>query len=104
MNVLLLYEKVRYINVNTHIHIYILAFPKGNAIFLRFLIQWWFHAVNVIGNVALIALDETGLVVTIATSFAHRTVKTSPSFLQNDFGDFDVGTEWMVALEMAERE
>ena len=57
-----------------------LAFPKGNAIFLRFLIQWRFHAVNVIGNVALIALEETGLVVTIATSFAHRTVKTSPSF------------------------
>ena len=77
-----------------------LAFP----ISLWYVIQRRFHAVNVIGNVALVAQEKTGLVVTIATSFAHRTVKTSPSFLQNDFGDFDVGTEWMVALEMAERE
>ncbi len=77
-----------------------LAFP----ISLRYVIQWRFHAVNVIGNVALIAQEETGLVVTIATSFAYRTVKTSPSFWQNDFSYLDVGTERMIALEMAERE
>jgi hypothetical protein len=77
-----------------------LAFP----ISLRYVIQRRFHAVNVIGNVALVAQEETGLVVTIATSFAHRTVKTSPSFWPNDFSYLDVGTERMIALEMAERE
>jgi hypothetical protein len=74
----------------------------GASSVLVHVVQRRFHAVNVVGNVALVA-QETGLVVTIATSFVHRTFETSPSFLQNDFGDLNVGTERMIALEMANR-
>jgi hypothetical protein len=75
--------------------------PLALPITLRNIIQRWFHAVNVIRNVTLVAQQETSLIVTLATPFTHRTVETAPPLLQNDFGDLDVGTEWMIALEMA---
>ena len=55
--------------------------PLALPIALRHVVQRRFHAINVIGNVTLVAQQQTGLVVTLATPFAHCTVQTPPSFL-----------------------
>lgn len=74
--------------------------PLALPIALRHVVQRRIHAVNVVGDVALVAQEETGLVMTLATPFTHRTVQAAPALLQNDFGDLDVGAERMVALQM----
>lgn len=74
--------------------------PLALPVALRHVVQRRLHAVNVVRDVALVAQEQTGLVVTLATPFAHGTVQAAPALLQNDFGDLDVGTERMVALQM----
>lgn len=56
------------------------------------------HAVDVEGNVAVVAQNEAPLVVALAAAFAHGAVQAPPSFLQDYFGDFNGNAVRVVAL------
>lgn len=55
--------------------------PFALPIALRNVVQRWLHAINVVGNVTLVAQQQTGLVVSFATALANRTVKTMDGWL-----------------------
>ena len=52
---------------------------------LRHVIERRVHAVNVVRDVALVAQQETRLVVALTASFAHGAVQTPPALLQDHF-------------------
>ena len=59
--------------------------PLALPIPLRDVVQWRIHAVNVKGNVTVIAEEETSFIMSLSTTFANCAVQTSPPFLQKHF-------------------
>lgn len=51
--------------------------PLTLPVAVRDIVQWRIHAVNVIGNVAVIAQNQTAFVITLAAALAYRTVQAS---------------------------
>ena len=52
---------------------------------MRHLIKRRIHAVDVVGDVALVAEDEVGLVVFEAAAFTDGAVEAAPTFLKYHF-------------------
>ena len=65
---------------------------------VRYLVQWRVRAIDVVGDVAVVAQDQVGLVVLLPASLADRAVQTAPALLEDDLGDLDVDTVGVVAL------
>lgn len=72
--------------------------PLALPVAVRDVVEGRVHAVDVEGDVALVAEDEARLVVALAAALADGTVQAAPAFLEDYFGDLDVYAVGVVTL------
>lgn len=72
--------------------------PLALPVAVRHVVKRRIHAVDVEGNVALVAEDQARLVVALAAALADSAIQTAPAFLEDYFGDLDVYAVRVVTL------
>lgn len=72
--------------------------PLALPIAVRNESQRWIKAIGVIRNVAIVAEDQTGVVIALAATFANGAIQAAPALLEDHLGHFDVDAVGVVAL------
>lgn len=48
------------------------------------------HTVDVVGNITVVTQQQSRFVIPLPTAFTHRTIQTSPAFLQDHLCDLRI--------------